>query len=440
MTIGFSRVLDEIDPTRPQLRRSEEGRVKPYLVNMIELLTKSQEFKGGIAWCEFSKRILKERGLPWGTSVGEWTERDTLELRAYIEDEWHQTIAVPTLISGIQAAAFRNPKHPVQTYLNGLCWDGADRLDDWLITYAEASDSPYSRAISRKTLIAAVARIMNPGCKADHVLVLEGEQGIGKSGIIRALAPWDSLVLDSPLDFNNKDSQLALQGCWLVELSELDSLSKGDLSRVKAFITLQEDRFRPPYGRATQSFPRQCVFIGTTNEQHYLKDQSGNRRFWPVRCSGRIDLDGIRQVRDQLWAEAVHRFRAAETWHLTQEESILALAQQANRLLVDPWETRIAEYLSGNDSVTISEILEVALGFKTINTRSRESYRVSNLLTHRFKWRKTKVTRNKLRVWGFVPPGSNGILDDDSADFDVHGFEKAAEVDESVFLLDEDDL
>lgn len=386
--------------------RTEEGKIKPFQSNLVELLTRSPEFENGIRFCEFRGRIMKTQKMPWSQRANvEWSDQDTLELRNYVEGQLRWSPNPLLVLSAVQTVANRNPIHLVQDFLKGLEWDGIPRIDSWLTKHLGVKDNIYTKAVGRKFLISAVARVMQPGCKVDAALVLEGPQGIGKSSSIRALAPWPSVVWDSPLDLNHKDGQISLQGHWFIELSELDSLGKAAVSRIKSFLSLQEDRYRAPYARLAQSFPRQCVFVGTTNESEYLKDATGGRRFWPVKCAdAQIDIKGLTQVRDQLWAEATGAFQAGEWWHLSIEEEEFARQEQELRRRQDPDEEKILAFVVGKEDVTLSEVLSKALGIENFDVRSRAAYRVSHILLERLAWTKGKVHRGGIRVQGYYPP------------------------------------
>jgi predicted P-loop ATPase len=182
----------------------------------------------------------------------------------------------------------------VGRYLTHLTWDEIPRIDQWLSTCLGADGNPeYLKAIGPRFLISAVARALRPGCKADQVLVLEGAQGIGKSTAVRVLSePWTT---DSLPDLTSKEAAIQIQGVWIVELAELTSMSRSDVEHIKAFMSRNEDRYRPHWGRSSETRPRRCVFIATTNLQGYLRDETGNRRFWPVRCRS-IDLERLRGI------------------------------------------------------------------------------------------------------------------------------------------------
>ena len=213
--------------------------------------------------------------------------------------------------------------HPVRDYLTALVWDGISRLDSWLITYLDAEDTPLIRAIGSRWMISAVARIMQPGAKVDHMLILEGPQGGKKSSALKTLAGAEWFT-DELAEIGSKDAAQQMRGIWIIEIAELDAISRAEVSRIKAFLTRTTDRYRPPYERYVVEVPRQCVFAGSVNPETYLRDETGNRRFWPVRC-GSIDIDALRHDRDQLWAEAVARYRQGAIWWLDEPELIAEL-------------------------------------------------------------------------------------------------------------------
>jgi hypothetical protein len=257
--------------------------------------------------------------------------------------------ATATIHEAINYYARLHPFNPVTDYLNSLQWDGLPRLDHWLATYCGAMQSEWTALIGRKVLIAMVARAMEPGCKVDTVLILEGAQGIGKSTAFEILAGSEHFTDD--LDgMQEKDDKMALMGRWVVEIGELSAMRRNEVDQVKRFIARKDDKFRLPFARNVSSNPRTCIFIGTTNSDEYLKDETGNRRFWPVRCS-RIDLDGLRRDRDMLLAEAAHRYRSNERWWLEGAENELAAIEQDARTEAHDWEAIIAEHIAQRHGV-----------------------------------------------------------------------------------------
>jgi predicted P-loop ATPase len=232
-------------------------------------------------------------------------------------------------------------------------------VDSWLSTYLGAEDTEYIRAIGSRWLISAVARIFRPGAKADCCLILEGPQGIRKSTALRALA--GEFFTDELADLGSKDAAMQTRGVWIIELSELDSLSHSEVARIKAFMSRTTDRFRPPYGMRLVESPRQCVFAGTVNHSTYLRDETGGRRFWPINCD-RIDVESLARDRDQLWAEAKARFEAGCVWWLDSADLVrMASDEQTERYEGDPWEEVIGRWSDDRSNVSISEILEKCL-------------------------------------------------------------------------------
>ena len=235
---------------------------------------------------------------------------------------------------------------PVRDYLEGLEWDGVERLGDWLVTYCGAEDTALNRAFGRKVLIAAVRRVRQPGCKFDYILMLEGAQGIGKSTLLMILAGGPENFSDAEIiGLQAKEQQELVQGIWIFEIAEGVGL-KSEVTKIKLFASKQIDMARPAYGRSRVDRPRRCIFVGTTNEETYLHDTTGNRRFWPVKLVGKIDLAGVARDRDQLWAEAAAAEAAGEELVIPEELWADAAVQQIARMQDNPWEDAIAARLA----------------------------------------------------------------------------------------------
>jgi putative DNA primase/helicase len=230
-------------------------------------------------------------------------------------------------------------------------------------------------------LVSAVARVFQPGCQADCAIVLEGEQGIFKSSALRMLASDEWFSDSLPSDLKHKDAKDHLRGKWIIELPELAQFKRNEIETVKAFLSRRHEQYRPSYGRHEISYPRQCVFAGSTNEEHYLVDTTGNRRFWPVKC-GRIDLIGIARDRDQLWAEAVHLYQQGTLWYLTGEVANAATREAAVRVAADPWAPLVAAVLTGLprvDDISPGEVLG-KLDLTTEQQSSRNAARVAVIM------------------------------------------------------------
>ncbi|MCP3104647.1 virulence-associated E family protein [Myxococcus sp. K15C18031901] len=316
-------VLDNTRDTQQQLRNCE--------ANIFTVLHSSPEWHGVFRFNDVTKK-LEVGGGPLGSNVDLET-LDVLVANWIQRSSYGQLGLRPKALAVAQqllAVAKRNSYDPVSDYLAGLVWDGTPRLDGMLATYFGAQgDDRYLRAVGSKFAISAVARALRPGCKVDTVMILEGPQGLRKSTAFRILA--GEYFTDAQIDVTNKDSAMLASQFWFIELAELSTFRKSEDQALKAFITRTEDTYRPPYGRANVQAPRRCVFVGTTNDDDYLRDPTGQRRFWPVKCS-RIDTDALKRDRDQLWAEAVVRFHQGEDWWLSDEDAAGAEKQAALRV------------------------------------------------------------------------------------------------------------
>src|SRR4051795_12913497 len=349
---------------RGPLLVNAKGQPRPVEFNVAVVLQHHPDFAGRLRFNELSQ-AAECSALPWKPCEGwrPWEDVDDAMLAAWCQYE--EIMAKPaTCATAVQMVACQHPHHPVREYLNGLEWDGVARLDTWLSKYLGATvgkgREEYLRQVGRSSLMQAVARIYDPGCKVDHVPVLQGSEGIGKSSAIRALAGREEWFADEISDLGSKDAAQDLRGKWLFELAELSAVRRSDVERTKAFMSRAVDHYRPSYGRRSQDHPRHCVFWGTTNHDTYLQSEAGNRRNWHVECT-KIDLDALRRDRDQLWAEAVHAYRAGETWWLDAEAvhayragetwwldaeaEALAAEVQEDRRIVDVWEDQLLEWV-----------------------------------------------------------------------------------------------
>ena len=301
----------------------------------------------GIVYNQFSNLLDVREALPWQQVKPGWSDTDLACAKLYFErcyGIWSPTKFKDALLAVTSAERLY---HPVRDYLESLVWDGMPRLDTLLIDYLGADDTPYVRAATRKTLTAGVARIYEPGVKFDSILVLNGPQGIGKSTFFARLGKkWysDSLTI---ADMKDKTAPEKLQGYWLLEISELAGMKKMDVETVKSFITRTDDKYRQSYGVSVESHPRSCIIVGTTNSDGgFLRDITGNRRFWPVRVSGSSILHpwDMKDI-DQIWAEAVCAYRNGEELFLKDDVAAEAYAQQREAMESDDREGVVQDYL-----------------------------------------------------------------------------------------------
>jgi len=312
------------------------------------------------------------------------TDADTDIIQKYLQLCGLTRLGKEAVQQAIGIRARENSYHPLKTYLNSLEWDGNQRLHGWLNAYLGVEHSPYASQIGTMFLIAMIARIFQPGCKADYMLILEGPQGLLKSTACATLAStWFS---DSLPDLNKSDPiriSMHLRGKWLIEIAEMSSFNATESHRLKEFITQRQEQYTPKFGRNEVQEPRQCLFIGTTNQSVYLKDETGGRRFWPVLC-GTIDIEALARDRDQLLAEAIYLFRNGAPWWPSREFEVEHIKpQQAARYEADIWERLIKNYLIGIRQVTALELangpLQIPIGMIQTATNRRIASILRNL-------------------------------------------------------------
>ena len=290
----------------------KKGDAKSTRRNCVTVLENDQRLKGHLAFNDFDNKSVVRGGLPWDKDAKLWRDEDSKRLRVYMEDAYG--ISGKDAINDARVEVERRHRfHPVRDYLSGLQWDGTPRLEHAIIDYVGAADCELTRKVTRIWLTAAVKRIFEPGCKMDYCLILVGAQGIGKSTFFEVMGgEWYNGNLSAMS--NDRASLEQLQGSWIFELQELDGMKKREASQVKAFITNREDRYRGAYKEESEGHKRQCVFGGTTNEDTFLKDETGDRRFWPVQVDASLrkyedTREALKRDRDQLWAEAVDSYR-----------------------------------------------------------------------------------------------------------------------------------
>lgn len=336
---------------RRKLTINGQGQPEKSMQNIRLVLENDPALAGKIRLNLFNGRTDVIGDMPWPRPGNQktFTDTDAANLRLYLEP-FLGKLARQDLFEVVDTVAESAAYHPVRDYLDDLQWDGVPRLDTLLVDYLGAADTEYTRAVTRKALVAAVKRVKSPGCKYDTMLVLVGGQGRHKSTILAKLGgKWFS---DSLVTFGDKESMETIQGTWLNEIAEMQALARADINAVKQFLSKTSDYYRAAYGRNAQERPRQCVFFGTTNSRECLTDATGNRRFWPVDIDviGRKknvfeQLDG---ERDQIWAEAVMRYVAGEELHLPPELDQVAMAVQEEHRSASAWEGMITDFLDEN--------------------------------------------------------------------------------------------
>lgn len=311
---------------------SLKGGIEPTIENALIIMRNDPNIKDSYFYDAFRERPIVCGDLPWQDFSKRqsdcWSDADDAGLRLHLE-KFYKIESAVKIRDAVELAMLEHTRHPVREYLQALEWDGQKRADTLFIDYLGAADTVYTREVTRKALLGAVARIMQPGCKHDHVLVLVGPQGCRKSTTLAKLGKnWFS---DSLYTMTGKDAYEQLQGYWIIEMGEMAATKKADLEQIKQFVSKQTDSYRAAYARRTQEHPRQCAFFGTTNDDEFLRDSTGGRRFWPVTVTNAGKLNGdllTPDIVDQIWAETVTRFYAGEQWYLSDEVETMAREMQ----------------------------------------------------------------------------------------------------------------
>lgn len=415
---------------RQQLKITEKGGIAQTIENVVIILRHDPKLAGRIAVNEMEHNIVTLSSLPWRQvkSPSQWTDADDAALRYYLE-RFYGISGKDRIFDAVNVVAQEGSFHPVREYLDSCAWDGVPRVETLLIDYLGAEDSPYTRAVTRKALVAAVARIYRPGCKFDYMLTLRGRQGLGKSALIARLGGrWFS---DTFTTMQGKDAYEQVMGVWIMEVGELAGMRKAEAETIKLYISKQVDRFRPAYGRRLQEFPRQCIFVATTNETQFLRDATGNRRFWVVDTPGtpthsiwdELTPETVRQI----WGEAVALYKAGEELFLPRELEEAAreiqdlyeeenpraglVADYLDRLLPEDWDTmdlyaRRAWLETGGEGtvkrriVCTMEIWAEALGGNPDRYDRYAGKEIRDIMAGLKDWRRSKKDRITIRPYG----------------------------------------
>ena len=356
LTRLFQKVTAVLEHTPKWLSRclrSENGAPMPVLANALLALRDDPAFDSLFSYDQMQRCTILSAPIPSVVLDHESdfephpvTDVDVTHLQERLQLSGLPRIGKDVMHQAVDARAYERSFHPVRNYLRSLEWDGKARISTWLADYLGAADTEYTKSIGAMFLISMVARIERPGCKSDYMLVLEGPQGAKKSSACRVLGgQWFSDAM--PDIRSGKDVSQHLNGKWLIEVAEMSALDKAEAAALKAFVTRDVERYRPSYGRREATEPRQCVFIGTTNKTAYLRDETGGRRFWPVKC-GTISIAALAQDRDQLLAEAMDRYREGYHWWPDAEfERTHVAPEQSARYESDAWEDQICHWLDG---------------------------------------------------------------------------------------------
>jgi putative DNA primase/helicase len=383
-------------------------------LNLRRALHGDDRTKDLVRFDSFGRRIMLERPIPRPdlpepeeSEPRPWRDEDDIALCEHLNRKGFKRVGKDLVRDVIALEASGRTYHPVRDYLDALTWDAVPRLSRFFFdhcgTIAEGESDEerrehnrYLEAVTRSFFVSAVARVYEPGCKCDSMLVLEGAQGALKSRLLRLLAVKDDWFSDSlPENLGSKDARAHLAGRWIVEMAEVAQFRRGEVETIKSFLSCQIDIYRPAYGRSDVSVPRQNVFIGSTNADTYLHDSTGNRRFWPIRVAA-IHLETIRPIVDQLWAEATAVYHAGAPWWLASDLERIAAGVQHERLTRDPWQdvlAGLAERCPPGGELTTAECF-INLGVDVGDRTRSDEMRVGGIL------RDLGLVRTRRRVGG----------------------------------------
>ncbi len=436
---AFAAVTALDQPWADQLDADpRSGRRRGHPWNIAHVLRAHPDWRGVLAYDQFAHAVVMRRPPPLAIAAAkkkyprggyevpiEWTDDTMAHFLHWLSDP---RVGITTTEAdarrGLLVVSQEQAYHPVRDYLDALEWDGVARLGTMLSDLFGALQDEYSERVGINWMVSCVARIYAPGCQVDTMPVLEGLQGAGKTQAMRVLGGrW---YAEPTAAVGTKDFLGGLRGTWIQEVAELEAFSKAEASTIKRMLTAREDRFRPPYGRADENFPRTCVFVGTTNEDAYLRDSTGARRFWPLRC-GELALDALRANRDQLWAEAVHVYRHGGDPALWPDDvgrwrwwSVPASARdiQDERYQVDPWEPAIVDWLEGRagdayyeaghagpiQAARIDQVLRLGVRKRLEDISRQDMMRAGDVLRHLGWTRQRRRDAAGTRAYVYIRP------------------------------------
>lgn len=407
------------------LNRRDDGGWHPTINNAAIIMHWDKTLRGLVAYNQLLATVMLRRAPPTLPSLpntpspalpGPYPrpldDIDHAAITAYFERTWSPKFKMETVKTAIAHEAWLNQYHPIRDWLRTLHWDGVARIDGWLNIAFGCPDDLYHRAVGSKFLIAAVRRVMQPGCKFDSMMVVEGEQDLGKSTALRRLFGDTWFTDDMHPKLDGAEAARSIQGYWCIEMAEIEQILRHEAETVKAFLSRQTDRVRPLYINLYKEMPRQGVFVGSTNAKEWLRDSTGNRRFWPVSAT-HARFKWIEEFRDQLWAEAVQReMRGPDdplgSIHLDDAlQRQAAKEQQAERLEQDIWTDRVRAYCSGRPHVQISELVSSPDGLNMPTDRQNRAtqMRVGKILDG-MGWtsRRRRIGSAKTPTRCHVPP------------------------------------
>lgn len=402
-------------------RDKGENLVQRSTTNILLVTANDARLNGVFKYDSFAKRIIVYKCPPWENeqifNVRPLHDYDYIRLESYLESQWGLKASKDKCADAIDSSAKlpKNTVNPASDYFNGLKWDNIPRLGDWLKKYVSDGKQPdnYLTMVGIKFMCGLAARAMTPGVKFDTMVILEGKQYAGKSYLSRIIATieGEEYFLDDFKEIENKDALMKLQGKLVVEFPEISTMRRAEVNDLKAFLSRTSDVFRPPYGRNTMESGRQCVFIGTVNpEGPYLRDVTGNRRYWPISCRNKLDLENLKKIMPHLHAEAAHLVKNGELLYLNDTEYDLATIEQDKRVMTDIWVDKVNEIIGSRTEIATDDIL-----FEMNIPVERRNQVVYNRLMHTMislGFVSDRVGSGKNRRRGFVKIGTQESFND----------------------------
>ena len=406
---------------RESIVTSDKGKVVPSAGNGILVLTHHYAWAGILGFDVRQNTTVWLKEPPFAANISgsekkpcprPLTDSDFTRVKVWLSARESMNLTTEAVREIVTLVSEQTLCDAVKTYYESLHWDGVDRLEKWLATYLGAEDNLLNSAYGMRWMISAVARTFRPGCKADCMLVLEGAQGFGKSQAIEALCKDKAWFTDEVSDLSGKDAAIGLGGKLLVEMGELSAMNRGEVEMVKRFMSCSTDHYRAPFGRVAADYPRRSVFAGSTNSTTYLRDDTGNRRFWSVAVgttTTEADITSLVADRDQLWAEAVFRYLAGEPWWLAdQAAKDAAVVRQGQAMVCDEWEPAIWKWIDRSSSTNrksykVYEVLQDALDIEVGRQTERDQTRVSRILV-KLGYVRRRCTLNNERAWVYALP------------------------------------
>jgi putative DNA primase/helicase len=387
------------------LDKTEKGKPVGTIRNAVQVLSTDGRWEGRIRWANFEKMVMFD-GKPL-------RDADLTRITIWLDEVYGLRASTENLHRAITFVAEAHSFHGPCDWLNSLAWDDVPRLDLFLTQYLKAEDTPLHRKFSSSLFIGACARVFEPGCQLDTMLMLIGKQGVGKSNLCAALPPKRAWLGEAGFDIGNKDAFMALHGKWFYELAECDSLKRASDSAAKAFITCRVDRYRTPFARLAEDHPRETVFLATGNEEEVLSDPTGARRYWPV-LVGQPDLAAIARDREQLFAEALVRYRAGEPWWLNKAEEALLVRAQRQFEVPEAWEVALRPWVAVQEGAfTVEDAMRDGLGIVAERWDRKKRQRAGKALARLGCVKTRPVGQGGDRPWSWErPPSMDGERSD----------------------------